>query len=292
MKLGLRDDTLLDVVRRFEDALGKNPSKPRSQWETIVMQYVSDASARKSLMQTANEIYHHNFGIALSGKPPDELAGREIGVLSKTSSAFSGLYKTYSLDLTNLIAPDSGLPSVPQIELPKRVDYSREGILELMFYDDTSVGRERSAYLKARKSFLRGTLNRQDLLSATYQYQRVLDDFLLRSPESRQIATHSASFSVSAATMLLAHNHLGDTEPLSVAVGLLAYFTTEFLLSRLEFLATADHLIDALPKTIGLKAAYRPKEWSETIGSQGNLTALPVDEVAAREFVGHLPTFA
>lgn len=289
---GLGENTFHDVVYRFEDALGKDPSKPRSKWETIVMQHVQDGAARQSLMQTANEIYHHNFGVALSGKPPVELEGCEIGVLSKTSSAFANLYRSYSLDPSKLINPGSGLPDVPQIELPKRVDYSKRGILEPMFYDDTPVGQERSTYLKARKSFLEGSLDRQDLLSATYQYQRVLNDFLLHDFDSRNIATHAASFSVSAGTLLLAHNHFGDTEPLSIGVGLLTYFATDFLLSRLEFLAKADRLIDALPKILGLKTASRPKEWSEAIGSSGTLTALPVDSLAARELVGHLPTFS
>ena len=87
---GVKNKLFDDILKRFEDSLEKDPSKPRSKWEDIVMQHVEAAPARLALMQMGNEIYHHNFGIALKASPPTELAAEaEIAVLTRTSAPYA-----------------------------------------------------------------------------------------------------------------------------------------------------------------------------------------------------------
>jgi len=66
--LDVPDRIFQDVVNRFDHDLSQDPSKPRSRWEEIVKK-VGQAHFQ-SLMQLANEVYHHNFGVAMTASPP------------------------------------------------------------------------------------------------------------------------------------------------------------------------------------------------------------------------------
>ena len=114
--INVPDQTFQDVVKRFEDALSKDASKPRSKWEEIVKGL--GQRQFQTLMQLANEVYHHNFGVALAASPPKDLPrGSEIGVTTRVSAVFQeALYKTHAPQLS---APDS-VPS--SLTLPLGVE--------------------------------------------------------------------------------------------------------------------------------------------------------------------------
>jgi len=281
------NETFQDILKRFDDALSRDPSKPRSKWEEIILQNLESDPGRLSLMQMANEVYHHNFGVALTARPPEELPkGSEIAVLSRTSEAFSHLYKSHAPKTIMLEA------DLPQMKLPSGVDYSDGNLLRALLDRNEPIGETRSTYLQVRKSFVDGISAKEDFVRATQDYQNELDKYLARySPSQdspKRLASHMMNFGVSATTVALSIAGIGTALIPKILIGGIAFITGDFVFPVLMEKYRADKAFGWAPRG----PTSRPPEWRDAIVSAGVMTALPVDEIAAKRIVGHLPMFS
>ena len=235
-------------------------------------------------MQMANEFYHNNFGVALKATPPPELKDApEIAVLSRTSAPFANLYRSYTLD------PALAGRAIPQLTLPKGVNYRIGNILTPLLEEGEPIGQARTNYLQVRRRFMNGSSDAAELEAATKSYQAGLDRYLGQYSESekkpKETAKHTASLAVSAATVAIGLAY-PSTAPV-ILVGALAYLSADFM-----FPALMDkYKVDRAFKWVGHKATKRPPEWQDIIVGKGAMTALPVDQGAAQKIAGKLPAF-
>jgi hypothetical protein len=280
--IGVNRDVFQRVYDLFENELCKDASKPRTKWEDLVMQKVASARARDSLMQMANEVYHHNFGIGLSARPPRELENTQIAVQSRTSEPFSNLYESYSP--RDLDSPDR----VPRIILPKGVDYSDGNLIHPFLDFGDSLCKRRHAYLRSRAEWQNGACGIDEFENATADYQNAIDEYLTRYVPHPTIAAHVLSGSVSVATIWLGLAGVGATLPVVASLGVIAFCAADFVFPSLMERYNVDAKISEFYKQL----KTRPARWQDAVVSAGVVTSLTVDRKEAATAVQGLPSFS
>jgi hypothetical protein len=278
--LNVPDRVFQGVVERFNSDLTKDPSRPRSQWQGIVEKRVGSRSQVQALMQMANEVYHHNFGIALSANPPAELpAGSEIAVQSRISEPFLHLYKSYTPDL-------STLASAPlQVGLLGGVDYSNGMLLVPLFNTQQKVGKSRADYLKLRPRYLEGHVRADEMADATKVYQQQLNQYLTPFIREETLPTHLTNAAVASGVVLLSVAGIGTAAVPTIVIGTVAYFASEF---GVPMLMEKWRLPDKF-KISRHSQKLKTPAWQEASASRQALTALTVDSGEARKLVPPSP---
>jgi len=277
--LDVPDRIFQDVVNRFDHDLSQDPSKPRSRWEEIVKK-VGQAHFQ-SLMQLANEVYHHNFGVAMTASPPkDDLPeGSEIAVQTRISSTF--MHLLYKTNEPILNTPES-IP--PQLTLPGGVDYSNGNSLVPLFVKEQPLGEARANYLDLRTRYLAGKVQPKEMAESTDEYQQKLNGYFLANCPHGKLATHLKNAAVnSTATWLSVAGIVTNPAP-SIVLAIAAFFASEF------DPPTFTEKWRIPQKAAGLfKRSARLKKWN--MRNRGALTALAVNQDEAQRLVGPLPKF-
>ncbi len=227
-------------------------------------------------MRLANEVYHHNFGIALAAKPPIELNGESIAVRSRTSASFAYLYKSYS---PKIYRP---LEKLPQVILPPGADYSSR-VRILPFFDSADpIFEKRETYLRLRRRWLDGKCETEDVLSGTEVYQQALNELLFDTIRYPRIAGHIINAAVSAGATVLS---LIGAIPPDLAHQIVAtttlYSSTDFLLPTFAEKLNMDALLFKLPGSSRLL----PRKWQDLVESRGYLSSMVVDRAMASHAV-------
>ena len=270
-----------NVHHRFQDAMEKVPSKPRSQFEEIVMHKVASSSSRNQLMQMANEIYHHNFGAALVTRPPAEFAGgADVAVYGRTSSCFQSLYADYQ----PVSFPRKG--EIPNISLPKGGNYSSGNQLLALLHPGEPIAKRRQHYLATRRDWLEGRCTIEALQDATYVYQNQLNAYFLEGRRPKEVTEHILSACVTVGSVGLT---LGNaSKATSITVGILAHLATELIFpSLIEKLK-----IDAAIAEFLAAFSDRPSSWEDAVTGRGVLASLTINTETATELLRDLPAFA
>jgi hypothetical protein len=274
------DDVFQDVVNRFHSELSHSPNRPRSRWEEIVRK--CSQAHFQSLMQLANEVYHHNFGVALAASPPADLPpSSEISVQTRMSKAFLGLYKTHTPELTT---PQS-IP--PQLQLPGGVDYSQGSSLALLFLKEQPLGKSRTNYLNVRTRYLVGKADAREITDATKEYQAQLNEHLDRCPHEK-LPTHIASAAIASVPVALAIAGTVVLPVPTVIVATVAFAAAEF---GAPIFTEKWRIPKKQAKLFTRSAKLNPPRWAQAVANGGALTALVVDHSVAQEFVKRSPKF-
>jgi hypothetical protein len=66
---GVPEKVFNEIVESFDHEMSVAPGRPRTKLEELILKKANSKAQQQSLMQMANEIYHHNFGIALTASP-------------------------------------------------------------------------------------------------------------------------------------------------------------------------------------------------------------------------------
>jgi len=276
--LNVPDAVFRRVVNSFDHDLSQDAGRPRSRWEQIVKKLAqSDFIA---LMQLANEVYHHNFGIALAARPPADLpAGSEFAVQTRISQPFLDLYKTHKPKMST---PES-IP--PQLELPGGVDYSQGSSLAPLFLKEQLLGKARANYLGVRTRYLAGKANAETMADATDEYQRRLNEHLDKCPHEKT-ATHLASAAVASVPVVLAVAGTVALPVPTILVAAVAFVAAEFGVP----IVTEKWRVPQ--KTLNLfkqSAKLNPPEWADRVATGEAFTALSVNQDQAHGLVDPLP---
>jgi hypothetical protein len=274
------DAVFRDTVDRFSKVLSQNPNRARSRWEEIVRKLSQPHF--QALMQLGNEVYHHNFGVALAGSPPADLpTNSEIAAETRISNAFLGLYKTHT---PRLSAPRA-IP--PQLQLPGGVDYSQGSSLAPLFLKEQPLGKARTNYLGVRTRYLAGRADAKEMADATKEYQAQLNEHLARCPHEK-LTTHIASAAIASVPVALAVAGTVVLPVPTILVATVAFGAAEFGVP----IVTEKWSIPKKQKTLFSKSRkLNPLQWAQAVESRGALTALAVDPSVAQQFVKHSPKF-
>jgi hypothetical protein len=267
------------VAERFDNEMSKEAGKPRTKWEEIVKEEAEAGNATKAeidaLMQLANEVYHHNFGAALTARPPANLPeGADIAVQTRVSNAFSTLYKSHALTAS----PATSV--VPEIVLPGGVDYSTPGLLAGLL-DEDFAGTCRLNYLNLRARYRAGEVSAEDMAAMRDEYQRKLDEYL-RPLIPTHIARSAVSVGVSVGVGLLTGHFMGQEG--GILVGVFTFLTglgKDFAVRRI----VERWRLGELERGARLKL----KNLKELIFQRRVLTSLAVHPGEAKQLVGSLP---
>jgi hypothetical protein len=263
------------VAARFDDEMSGDAHTPRSKWEEIVKEVAETEADIHALMRLANEVYHHNFGAALSARPPVDLPkNTEVAVQSRVSEAFSELYKSHTSDT----APTAMV--VPEIVLPSEVDYSKGNLLIGLFDLNFPVGACRERYLKLRARYRTGGVSTEEMAAAKDEYQVKLHEYLFASSPRGKFATHAANALISTAAGLLAFSIAGPVP--AIVIGVCAYFGSDFAVPRVmekwRFPGDMEHV-----------AALKLQDLRDKVAQRRVLTSLTVNRTEAERLVHPLP---
>ncbi|HET8891268.1 MAG TPA: hypothetical protein VFQ41_20355 [Candidatus Angelobacter sp.] len=276
------DKLFREIVDCFDKELSTTLSKPRSRLEDIIVNKSTSKAQRQSLMQVANEIYHHNFGIGLTASPPHGLSDTEIAVQTRLSKAFLPLYKSHTPKIRKI----STLPL--QVRIPDKVDYSNGNLLVPLFDTQQPIGRSRADYLQLRVRYLAGEVPEDDMLAMAKGYQVNLDAYWNSFARHGTVATHLTNAAVTSGIVLLSVAGIGTAAVPTVVIGTVAYFATEFgvptLMEKWD-LPKKLHL-DKLP------AKFKPRNWQSALSTRSALISLTVNPSIAQSLAGPLPPFA
>ena len=170
--LGLTQVTREHLVRIEADFLGRAPQagNPRDKIERAartVLQATAPqpAEAMRQMMDIANQCYHYNFGLALTGSFKNNIA-----VDTTIGRAFDELLELDEVDAGHL-------DDIPILRVPNDVPFD-DGALFLPFLDHSSrLGRSKIMYLKKLDELLRASDRnvadlKRDIDEATEEYGR------------------------------------------------------------------------------------------------------------------------
>jgi hypothetical protein len=276
----VEDKLFREIVDCFDKELSKASGTPRSKFEKIIKEKASK-SQRQSLMEMANEIYHHNFGIALTANPPEGFEGTEIAVQTRLSKAFLPLYKSH----TPRIKQVSTLPL--QICLPGNVDYSNGNLLVPLFDTEHPVGKSRSDYFRLRARYLAGEIDETDMIEMTNQYQRLLNEYWNSFSRHGVAATHFTNAAVTTGIVALSIAGIGTAAIPTVVIGTVAYFATEF---GVPTLMEKWDLSNKLHLSI-LAGKFKSRPWQSALSKRAALISLTVNPSVAQALTNKLPLF-
>jgi hypothetical protein len=268
------DAVFKDVVKQFEDELSGNRNRPRSRWEAIVKKLGQNQF--QELMELGNEVYHHNFGVALSAFPPKNLPNEsEIAVQTRVSQVFMELlYKTHKPKIS---LPDS-IP--PQLTLPGALDYSNGSWLVPLFVPEQPLGKARAAYLNVRTRYLEGAASGEEMTEATSVYQKHLNEHLALFPH-KKAAGHFANAAVSSVPVALAVAGIVTGSAPTIVIAIVAFFATEY----------GVPVVTEKWRTPFREKGLDSARWSHASASRSALTALAVDRDQAQKITADIPAF-
>jgi hypothetical protein len=263
------------VADRFDDEMSRSARKARSKWEEIVKDEAETEADINALMWLANEVYHHNFGVALSARPPADLPkNAEVAVQSRVSEAFSDLYKLHTSEVP------SAAMVVPEIVLPSDVDYSKGNLLLGLFDLNSPVGKCRKKYLTLRARYRTEGVSTEEMEAAKDEYQGKLHEYLFASSPRGKFATHAANAGISTAAGLLAFSIAGPVP--AIVIGVCAYFGSDFAVPRVmekwRFPGDVEHA-----------AVLKLQDLRDKVTKRRVLTSLAVNRTEAQRLVDPLP---
>jgi hypothetical protein len=231
-------------------------------------------------MQLANEVYHHNFGIALTARPPADLpAGSEFAVQTRISQTFLDLYQTHTPEMST---PES-IP--PQLQLPGGVDYSLGSSLAPLYLKEQPLGKARANYLGVRAHYLAGRVHAEGMADATNEYQRRLNEHFDKCPHEKT-GTHLTSAAVASVPVVLAVTGTIALPVPTILVATVAFVAAEFGVPILTEKWRIPHKADDLFKQ---STRLNPPEWANRVATGEALTALTVNQRQAHGLVDQLP---
>ncbi len=177
-KLGLTsirsDDVLLSFFREYVELLGKNLSAPRTQWEKLAKVYADNPDCAKNakkahleLMILANEMYHYNVGVMLSGD-----LNVPISVETQISTAFDDLLVVEDIVLDEV-------PDYPKLNVPRVITTAAPSKLAKILDCYSPVGKARLRWLELDQKIKNGQLeDRLGLHDAADEYAKRLSEHL------------------------------------------------------------------------------------------------------------------
>lgn len=176
--LGLRslrsDDVLRDFLTEYVDILEADLSAARTKWEQLserygnTSKYLGDAAtAHLEMMRLANEIYHYNMGIMLSGS-----LDAPISVETQVSEAFDDL-----LVVDDIVIDE--VPEFPRLNVPNVVTTAPPQKLVQILDPYRPVGKARLRWLELdQKAKLGAKKDSSELRDASVEYARLLSEHL------------------------------------------------------------------------------------------------------------------
>ncbi len=163
------------VLEHFRRSMREHKDRPRDRWEKVCRSMVTlyDCTDRelavRQLMNLANEVYHYNFGLALSAN-----SDREISVETQYSYAFADFLRS-----------ETGIASlqgqIPSVRLPNNIPYNDGSRLPPFCDPSSKIGEARSNYLDAMNRYLNGRLDREQATDAADCYQARIHEYFKHS---------------------------------------------------------------------------------------------------------------
>ncbi|MGR9116876.1 MAG: hypothetical protein ACU85E_14025 [Gammaproteobacteria bacterium] len=168
------DDVLESFLKEFNELLEKDMSAARTKWEQLAKRYADNPNYAKNpkkahheLMVLANEIYHYNIGVMLSGS-----FDSPVSVETQVSAAFDDL-----LVVEDVILEES--PEYPKLNVPRVVATAPPGKLVQILDPYRPVGAARLRWLALEKNTQSGTLeDKQAVFDAADEYAKRLSEHL------------------------------------------------------------------------------------------------------------------
>ncbi|HTV58210.1 MAG TPA: hypothetical protein VMJ93_04995 [Verrucomicrobiae bacterium] len=278
----VRGDVFQKVVDHFETRTKHSTTRARSKWEESAITVTDSRAQLQSLMQLGNEVYHHNFGIALDANLPSGLAdGSTIAVQTRVSRAFDHLYKTYAPKVTN----PRNIP--PPIQLPGRVDYSNGNLLIGLLEPGHPAGKARSRYLKTRAQFLSAKADAEEMKDAATEYQAKLNEYLATFSPKGTVATHTTNLALSAGVIALGVTGLIVAPVPAIVVGGVACLVTEFGVPVLMEKWSLPQKLDRLE----LPKPFKARKMKATFADRHALTSYEVDRKGAQGIASKMQPF-
>lgn len=279
--LSVPDAVFQRVVDSFDRNLNRDANRPRSRWEQIAKKVGQGDFI--SLMQLANEVYHHNFGVALTARPPVDLPpGAQLAVQTRISQAFLDLYKTH----TPKISTPESIPC--QLQLPGGVDYSEGSSLAPLFLKEQPLGKARANYLEVRAHYLAGKADADAMKDATNEYQRRLNEHLDKCPREKT-TTHVASAAVASVPVVLAVTATVALPVPTILVATVAFVAAEF---GVPIVTEKWRVPQKMWNLFKQSAKLNPPEWADRVATGEAFTALAVNQELAHQLLDPLPMLA
>lgn len=271
-----------EIVEGFDREMNIAPGRPRTKLEELILKKASSKAQQRILMQMANEIYHHNFGIALTASPPSGFSDVEIAVQTRLSNAFLSLYKSHTPRITQI----STAPL--QVSMPANLDFSNGNLLIPLFDTEQPVGKTRSDYFALRARYLAGEIDDAEMTEMTRQYQHRLDEYWHSVGRHSTTGTHVTNAVVAAGVVLLGVAGVVTAPIPTVAIGTVAIFATELGIPTLMEKWDLPHKLH-LDK---IAAKLKPHSWQSAVAQRSALIALTVNPNVAKTLTGKSPKFS
>lgn len=270
------------VVDHFEKRTKHSATRARSKWEESAITVTDSKAQLRSLMHLGNEVYHHNFGIALDANPPADLPkGSTIAVQTRVSRAFDHFYKTHSPKITD----PATIP--PSIQLPRGVDYSNGNLLVGLLDPGHPVGVLRSRYLRTRAQFLSGAMDAREMKHVVSEYQAKLNEYWATFSPKGAKATHTLNLALSAGVITLGVTGVVVAPIPAILLGGVVCIVTEFgvpvLMEKWSLPQKLDHL--ELPKP------FKASKTKDAFAVRHALTSCEVDRMGARSISSKMQPF-
>jgi hypothetical protein len=276
---GVPEKVFNEIVESFDHEMSVAPGKPRTKLEDLILKKANSKAQQRSLMQMANEIYHHNFGIALTASPPSGFSDVEVAVQTRLSNAFLSLYKSH----TPRIRQISTAPL--QVHMPANLDYANGNLLIPLFDIEQPLGKTRSDYFALRARYLAGERDESEMTDMTNQYQHRLDEYWHSVGRHSMIGTRVTNIAVGAAATLLGAAGIVTAPIPTLLLGAVVIFATEFgnptLMEKWE-----------LPHKLHIdkiRAKLKPRSWQRAVAQRSALIALTVNPNVAQTLMGTSP---